>query len=318
MRSRSARKWTSFRKCWSRDWKREFEIDLEVEPEEDTESESGEEKRRTGDEESAADVEQGEDSGELEIETGRSHTTSKVVKWRKKRLNIEFLPNMELYLDRELRRGEFSAAVRANSKDDDLDERGYYMLSLKHGSGRVTLLNHAQPLRNRYLSDADHARWLSLLVGRDWRDVRFVLGFEGSFWSLLWEKAWAPLLGISLLTLLWLWKNLPRFGPIREVRLHETQRFADHLSALGPFYLRIKRPNVLLTAAREAVQTRVQRTLPQLMTVDDEALFKVLAERSQLSLDRVRAAMHSPQLIAEHRRNLTVYLQDLQTLRNSL
>ena len=132
------------------------------------------------------------------------------------------------------------------------------------------------------------------------------------------RATFSGLLGVILLTLLWLWKNLPRFGPIREVRLHETQRFADHLSALGPFYLRIKRPDVLLTAAREAVQSRLQRTFPQLLTSDDEALFKVLAARSKLSLERVRAAMHSPQLIAGQRRNLTLYLQDLQTLRNSL
>jgi hypothetical protein len=225
---------------------------------------------------------------------------------------------MEFYLDRDPRRGEFSVTAREDADSEELDERGYYMLSLKHGSGRVTLLNHAQPFRNRYLGDADHAKWLNLLVGKDWKDVRFVLGFGGSFWALLWEKAWAPLLGLVLLTLLWLWKNLPRFGPIREVRLHETQRFAEHLAALGPFYLRIKRPDVLLTAAREAVQSRLQRTFPQLLTIDDDALFKVLSERSLLSLDRVRAAMLSPELIAHQRRNLTLYLQDLQTLRNSL
>ena len=301
------------------------ELDLEVELEDDAAKVDVDEEM---DEKPAEEV---EDAAEEEdLDTGRAYSKSKQLKWRKKKLNIEFLPSMEFYLDRDLRRGEFSVTARddadadadsdsdSDSDSEELAELGYYMLSLKHGSGRVTLLNHAQPFRNRYLGDADHAEWLSLLMGKNWKDVRFVLGFDGSFWALLWEKAWAPLLGVALLTLLWLWKNLPRFGPIREVRLHETQRFAEHLSALGPFYLRIKRPDVLLSAALEAVQTRLQRTLPQLLTIDEDALFKVLSERSQLSLDRVRAAMNSPQLIAEHRRNLTLYLQDLQTLRNSL
>jgi hypothetical protein len=303
------------------------ELELELDFEDNNEElNGGEEDQQEGKqaEENISGVDQevsakkDDEEEDLEIEIGRSQSISKQLKWRKKKLEIKFLPSMEFYLDRDLGRGEFSVTARDEADSEELDERGYYMLSLKHGTGRITLLNHAQPFRNRFLGDADHAQWLNLLVGKSWKDVRFVLGFDGSFWALLWEKAWAPLLGVALLTLLWLWKNLPRFGPIRQVRLHETQRFADHLSALGPFYLRIKRPDVLLTAAREAVHSRLQSTLPQLLTVDDEALFKVLAQRSELSLDRVRAAMHSPELIADQRRNLTLYLQDLQSLRNCL
>lgn len=220
---------------------------------------------------------------------------------------VDFPDQLRLSLDRKLRRGEFAA----ESKDKTM------ALSLHYGSGRVTVLNHARPLRNRYLDENDHARWLLALIGEEPRHVQFIVSMQQSFWGLLWKKAWMPLIGLGLLVLIWLWMNLPRFGPLQQVVLHDTKHFSEHIGALGQFFHRLRRPDVLLLAAADAVRARAIRSHPHLVHQDDSALIDLLSERTDLSKDRIRAAFvpHTGK-VAGH--DMVRLLQDLQTLKKAL
>ncbi|MBB5039451.1 DUF4350 domain-containing protein [Prosthecobacter dejongeii] len=189
-------------------------------------------------------------------------------------------------------------------------------LSLVHGLGRVTILNHARPLRNRFLDENDHARWLLALVGEESCVVKFIVTLQSSFWALLWDRAWMPLVGLALLTMTWLWLHMPRFGPLRQVALHDTKHFAEHISALGQFFYRLKRPDVLFKAAADAVRVRALRRYPHLVNLDDEALIQLLSETSTLPKDRIREAFKNTEKVAGH--EVVRRLQDLQTLKSAL
>jgi len=220
--------------------------------------------------------------------------------------NVDFPDMLELSLDRELRRGEYVAGALDNAS----------ALSLRYGRGRITFITHARPLRNRYLDENDHAAWLLAMVGDEYRHVAFLVTIQQSFWELLWNRAWMPLVGLALLTLIWLWKNMPRFGPLRRVELHETKHFVDHISALGQFFLRLNRTEILLNAAADAVRTRAIRLFPQLVYQNDEALIRILKDRSELSEERIRTAFDTTSKAASH--EMVRRLQDLQDLRAAL
>ncbi len=219
---------------------------------------------------------------------------------------VEFPTMHTLSLDRFRQRDEYISGDRDKAT----------MISLVRGRGRVTVLTHARPLRNRYLDENDHARWLLALVGEGPHHVQFITTLEGSFWSLLWGRAWMPLTGLAVLTLFWLWRYLPRFGPLQQADLHDTRRFADHISALGQFFHRLKRPDILLAAAADAVRARALRQHPHLVHLDDEALVDLLSDRSPLPKDRIRAAFVTTGQPASH--DLLRRLQDLQALKQAL
>lgn len=230
--------------------------------------------------------------------------TTTTLAWRKQEIKVELPDYVTFSIDRELRNGDFLAG-----KPD-----AAHILSLRHGSGRVTLITHARPLRNRYLADQDHGRLLTTLAGPGPVDALFVVGLEGSFWQLLWERAWRPVLALFILIALWLWMSLPRFGPVRRVSLHATKHFSDHLTTLGGFFLSIRRQDHLIASAQAALHQRLRDTHPHL--TDPAAQTTPLADRSQLPVERVQTALSDPQTLPP--KQIIRILQDLQTLRHSL
>ena len=223
-----------------------------------------------------------------------------------KTYKLTFPSIVHLQLDRKLRSNEWAAG-----KDGK-----HTALSLIHGQGRVTLLNHARPFRNRFIDDGDHAQLLVDLVGDDAQHVQFIVSLGTSFWALLWKRAWMPLIGLALLTVVWLWMYLPRFGPQRQVVLHDTKHFFEHISALGGFFHRMRRGDILLAAAADAVRARATRLYPHLIHHNDSAIIEILTERSDLPEPRIRAAFEAAEKPAT--RDFVRHIQDLQSLKNSL
>lgn len=208
--------------------------------------------------------------------------------------------------DHELRAGDYAGGTKNKT----------FILSLAHGLGRVTLLNHARPLRNRYIGERDHARWLMALVGLDAERVEFVIGMEKSFMEMLWEHGWMLIISLAVGVAFWLWCHMPRFGPIRQAVLHETRHFVDHVAALGQFFHRLHRDDVLLRDAALQVRARALTRFPQLTGAGDAVLLPHLSQVSGLKLDRVQAALAEPRALAPYQ--FVAVLQDLQTIRQSL
>lgn len=221
------------------------------------------------------------------------------------KLTLELPEGPVFELGRRLRRNEFQA----------LHENNALLLSLRFGSGRVTLMNHARLLRNRHLADHDHGRLLDLLLeGKASLEAVFVVGLEGSFSELLWERAWRVLVGLGVVLIVWLWVVLPRFGPLRSALLHPVRRFADHLETLGHFYHRSRRHTHLIASAQSALRRRLRETHPHLALAADQERF--LAERTGLPVERIATAFSEPASLPAN--DLIRLLQDLQSLRHSL
>lgn len=228
------------------------------------------------------------------------------ITWLGKTYQVEFPDFVTFKVDRDLSRNEYRAGTPDQAS----------VLSLKYGSGRVTLLSHARPLRNRYLGDQDHAQWLLAMVGKSATEVDFVLTIETNIWRMLWQKGWMPIIVLGLLVLAWFWRYLPRFGPVREIELHETKHFSHHIRALGHFFHGLRRDDLLLNAAANAVRSRAYRRFPHLKSQGEEALVPILAQSSGLTEERVQHLLTPA--VPKQPYHLVRLLQDLQLMRKSL
>jgi hypothetical protein len=131
--------------------------------------------------------------------------------------------------------------------------------------GRVTALSTLSFARNGAIGEFSHAELL-------WQIMRFapasktVYFFDGprklSLLQWLRDEAWPALAGFALLLALWLWRVVPRFGPLAPDPEPARRRLLDHLRASARFLWSRGGGDALAEASREAVLRRIARAQP--------------------------------------------------------
>jgi hypothetical protein len=170
------------------------------------------------------------------------------------------------------------------------------MPTAKVGAGRLTVVTDARPFRNRWIGDKQHAALLKALVDAAGTHGKVVLvrGAALSLWSLLLARAWALMLGGGLVLVVWLWKNLRRFGPLEAVDAPSPLRAYDHhLEALGDFQWRLDRGASLLAPLREEILEQGHRLMNRSGRLDSD-IFTYLGERAGIPRERAARAMSEP------------------------
>jgi hypothetical protein len=182
------------------------------------------------------------------------------------------------------------------------------LASFRHGSGRISVAAHAEPFRNRHLGDGDNAWLLLRLVGNPHSsEVWFLNGVRVSFFGMFWEHGWMALIAAAALLAAWLWKSLPRFGPLLAAEDRGTRNFAEHLSLTGAFLWRHRQCAQLIGPLRETVtRAAVRRGLVR----NDPDFPEKLASFAQMDALRVRAA-----LLSENIGDPRSFLRAIQDLR---
>jgi hypothetical protein len=203
-------------------------------------------------------------SGTVEFGDGKAHKISKAIKAG---LDVR-------KLDHDVLAGSEEAAVLA---------------SFPHYSGRVTLLASAAPFRNRWIGDADHAAiFYEITQLQPVTSVLFISKSKMNLWQMLLENAWMPLIAVLLLILLWLWRNLPRFGPAVPSDTSIVRHFGTQLDEAGTFLSDRAGHAALLAAARRSVlHAAAQRGLQ----ADAPDFIDHLAARAGLTAAAIRSAL---------------------------
>lgn len=187
------------------------------------------------------------------------------------------------------------------------------ILSMQHGVGRVTFLADPSPFINRYIGEADHARLLWRLTQlEDARSVTLVYGDGVTFLDLLLHHGWMPLLSLALLTVFWLMKNMPRFGPLTRPAPGAERQFDEHIQSSGAFLWAQDCGEELCAPLRNRITAKLARR--QLGEVDDPV--GRLVELTGLDHPSVNEAMTANDLS-----NSDVYtrvMRNLQTMDSSL
>ncbi len=161
------------------------------------------------------------------------------------------------------------------------------------GDGRITVLTDGRIFRNRWIGENEHADLLVALIESTGvkGKVGFMHGNPVSFWAMLREYLGPVLIGLAVWVLLWLWKNLRRFGPLEaETTPPESRGYEHHLEALGDFQWRLDRGVSLLAPLRAQITEMGQRAVARARLSDGD-FYQFMADRSGLSYERVRQAL---------------------------
>lgn len=165
------------------------------------------------------------------------------------------------------------------------------LLSMPLSNGRLTVVGNAAPFRNRNIENYDHARLILELVGLHGADsVLFIYGKGTTFMKMLFYYAWMPLLGLGILTLLWIWKNLPRFGPVIPHFDGGSRQFTEHIEMSGRFLWRHHASAALLAPLATQIHRTFQKKYPH---IDDsiDAHIDYLVEHTDLPREEISEAL---------------------------
>jgi hypothetical protein len=165
--------------------------------------------------------------------------------------------------------------------------------SVEVGDGRLTVLTDSRLFRNRWIDKEEHIDLLDALVSSTGYEgnIGFTRGAALSLWSLLSNHLWPLLVGLAVLILLWLWKNLSRFGPLEAAHESSPLRGYDHhLEALGDFQWRLDKAKGLLDPMKAKIVEDGQRATMRTGNLDAD-FFQFLADRSGLPRERVFRAL---------------------------
>lgn len=178
---------------------------------------------------------------------------------------------------------------------NDWHEAGeqHRFLSRSYGQGRVTFLSDARAFRNPYLRLQQHAEMLDQLASGGGKVV-FSLGEVPGFLSLLSQHAWMALYGLLLLTMLWLWKNTPRFGPLLDTSDGHSRNYAQQVIHTGKFLWRHQCDDALLQPLRAAVLRKVGGETSH--GGDTAALVQRLSDGSGISPELISEAITRTQV----------------------
>ncbi len=158
--------------------------------------------------------------------------------------------------------------------------------------GRLTVIADARIFRNRWIGEKEHADLLYALADGEYDGaVVFLKGSTMSLWTLLGRHLWPVLVSLGVLVLLWLWKNLARFGPLdSEESMASVVGYDQHLESLGDFQWRLDKCSALLAPLREQLAEHGQHLAARTGHRDMD-FFQFLADRTEIPRERVFRAL---------------------------
>jgi hypothetical protein len=169
---------------------------------------------------------------------------------------------------------------------------GTRILALGWGDGRVTLFSTLHLFDNRRLGKLDHAELLWAVLGdspsRELYLVRYLDTMSLPRW--LWERAPLALVATGVFLLLWLWRVVPRFGPLVPGAGVDRRSLLEHIRAVGRFHADQRRQGRLLEALRADCLELFGRVAPLARGLDGAAR---LREASRLARINPRELLHA-------------------------
>ncbi len=194
------------------------------------------------------------------------------------------------------------------------DSDGYSFASFPHLDGRLTLVADAHPWQNRHVGKGDHADflWEVVTLQPDARAIWLLRNARISFFALLWKYGWMPLLSLLVFVIFWLWRGIPRFGPVLPMPDAAPRQFTSHLAMTGGFFWQHQCLAPLLEPIRRRILRRHQKKSMLVNTPNPDEIIATLAASSGLPPERVSRAMQTETVKNADR--LAEMLRDLQTI----
>jgi hypothetical protein len=168
---------------------------------------------------------------------------------------------------------------------------GTRIMELEWGDGRIALFGSFRPFSNAEINELDHAALLWSFAGRASGELYFVRYLESEN-LLSWLRAHAAfaLAAAAAFVLLWLWRVVPRFGPLQPSPAPDRRSLLEHIRALGRFHVEQQQLGRLIGLLRKDCLELFDRAAPLSHGLDSAARLK---EASRLTDLRPRELMQA-------------------------
>jgi len=197
---------------------------------------------------------------------------------------------------------------------------GAQVVHFRHGQGQITFF--ARGLHgwfdNRRIGQHDHAEMLWRLLGPPPEGSPVTLVTRLAMPTLgewLLENAAPALAAGAALLLLWLWRVVPRFGPLQPELPPDRRQLREHLAAVGRHVWRQRGQSHWLAVAREAFAQKLASRHPALADLPPGEQVAALAALTHRPVALIGNALHGSVLTPHE---FTLVLRTLKNLENSL
>jgi hypothetical protein len=157
------------------------------------------------------------------------------------------------------------------------------MMQLTDGRGRVTVMSSFAPFHNRALGRHQHAELFWHLASEN--------GAPGTVWLVrklqtqslpgwLVANALPALIALGILLIVFLWRVMPRFGPLVAPSVPDRRSLTEHLAATGRFYSSQGQLTALIKILRQDALDALASRVPEVHGEDGAARLKTAARVS--------------------------------------
>ena len=244
--------------------------------------------------------------------------------YKVKHINAEIykVPTVDMSGNGELFQVDFDALHRLTSKQAALwkieDNAGAYLVRVKHGNGRVTVMSDYGFMENDAIGKYDHAAFMARVL-----DVHP----DGAVWLVYSEDmpslpqwlathAWQALISGALLLMVWLWAASRRFGVLLPEPVMERRSLLEHITAGGHFLWRHGGESALLMRVRASVKQAIFLRYPRWVKMPDEQFYRELSLLSGLSTQQIQKALDLPVYGNQH--EFTSVIKNMEIIRRKL
>ena len=202
-------------------------------------------------------------------------------------------------------------------------KKGVFILRRKVDKGMITLVSDFSFMNNRKIRDADHAELLWQLVhGLDTPDEVWLIHNDEmpALWRILWRTAWAFIISLTLLFVLWIYRSAHRFGPLIPKEPENRRSLIEHIAASGNFYWKNKQKKKLIESTRDALNKRIALTHPGWQQLSSTEKIAQLSARLELPESTVHRLLFDQKiaLAKTSADEFTELVKQLEEIRNSI
>jgi hypothetical protein len=156
---------------------------------------------------------------------------------------------------------------------------GARILQFAWGEGDITVFSTLRPFNNRQIGRLDHAELLAQITDAAQPGELFLIRHLESPSLIGWlaQNAPAVLAALGVFLLMWLWRVIPRFGPLAPSPAPDRKSLLEHIRAVGRFYLDQRELARLLELLRAECVELFNRRAPHAQGLDEAARLREAA-----------------------------------------
>ncbi len=178
------------------------------------------------------------------------------------------------------------------------DREGGRMVEFTDGLGRVTVFSNLDLLTYNNLENNDHAELIWHLVSNSNSiKPRILVALNrqsDGFWRWMMSNAWMVAISGFTLLLFWLWRVMPRMGPMALPEAATRRSLMEHMVAAGAFLAKQNQWQALVDPVRGRFIHHYKRRHPRTMNMSETAFVQYASRHLQIDENQLARLLLVP------------------------